>query len=256
MKTNAVIFDLDGTLAESKTMLDSKMGALLAQLLLKMPVAIMSGGSYTQFEKQLLGGIPQFANFHNLYLFPTSASQCYAWKDGKWEFLYNNPFTAEEREQVMTALHEALHETGFDVPPPQLWGEQIEDRGSQITWSALGQEAPVEMKKIWDPDRSKRMPIKDALSKRLTGFSIRVNAASSIDITREGMTKAYGIHQLAEILKIPIDSMLYVGDALFPGGNDEIVKTTGVPTQQVFGPAETARVIEKLIADAEGVPAE
>lgn len=256
MKIQAVIFDIDGTLTESKATMEPKMGALIAQLLLKMPVAIMSGGSYAQFQKQLFAGMPQFANYSNLYLFPTSASQCYVWKNGAWEYLYNNPFSNEERAAVLKALDESLKETGLDAPPPQLWGEQIEDRGSQITWSALGQQAPFEMKRVWDPDRSKRTPLEKALLRRLTGFSIRVNAATSIDITREGMTKAYGVHQFSQTLNIPIENMLYVGDALFPGGNDEIVKSTGIPTQQVFSPAETAKVIEKLISDAAAAPAE
>lgn len=243
-----VIFDLDGTLTESKAALTPSMGALLARLLLRMPVAIMSGGSYAQFEKQLLGGMPPDANFKNLYLFPTSAAQCYVWKDGTWQFLYNHALSAEERSLVLQALEESLRETGLDVPPPQLWGAQTEDRGSQITWSALGQEAPSEMKKVWDPDRKKRTPLQAALLKRLPDFSVRVNAMSSVDITRNGLTKAYGVRRLSESTGVPISDMLYVGDALFPGGNDEIVKETGIETRQVAGPAETAAVIEEMLS--------
>lgn len=250
MTTKALIFDLDGTLAESKSLLTPEMGALLARLLLKMPVAIMSGGSYAQFTKQFLGGMPPYANYNNLYLFPTSAAQCYVWKDHSWQYLYNNPFTDKERAQILKALSESLRETGLDAPPPQLWGEQTEDRGTEITWSALGQNAPMEVKRVWDPDRKKRYPLEVALLKRLPGFSIRMNATTSIDITRAGMTKAFGVRQFSEILKIPVEDMLYVGDALFPGGNDEIVKETGVPTQQVYGPRETAKVIERILLSA------
>lgn len=245
--TNALIFDLDGTLAESKAPLTPEMGALLARLLQKMPVAIMSGGSYAQFQKQLLDGMPANANFKNLYLFPTSAAQCYTFKDGEWQFLYNNPFTAEEKARVLQALADSLRETGLDKPPPQLWGEQIEDRGTQFTWSALGQQAPIGEKQIWDPDRKKRAPLQAALLARLSDFSVRVNATNSIDITRAGMTKAYGVRKLSEILVMPISEMLYVGDALFPGGNDEIVKETGIATQQVSGPAEAAAIIETFL---------
>src|SRR3989344_1240797 len=244
---HATIFDLDGTLTVSKSPLTSEMGATLARLLLKMPVAVMSGGSYTQFQKQFLGGMPPDAHFGNLYLFPTSAAQCYTWENGEWQLLYNNALTPEERSQVLGALAESLKETGLDEPPQQLWGEQIEDRGSQITWSALGQQAPVEIKTAWDQDRKKRMPLQAALLKRIPNFSVRANATSSIDITRTGITKAYGVRQLSEILHIPISDMLYVGDALFPGGNDEIVKESGIATQQVSGPAESDKVIEKVL---------
>lgn len=244
----AIIFDLDGTLAESKSPLRPEMGALLARLLAEMPVAIMSGGAYKQFEKQLLGGIPSGANFANLYLFPTSSAQCYAWRGGAWSTLYDNPFTPEERARVLMALDESLRETGLDRSPEQVWGEQTEDRGAQITWSALGQEAPIEAKRTWDPDRAKRAPLQAALLRRLPGFSVRVNAANSVDITREGMTKAYGVKKFSELLSMPIADMLYVGDALFPGGNDEIVKETGIATRQVAGPAETAEIIEEVLS--------
>jgi phosphomannomutase len=244
---HAIIFDLDGTLTESKAALTSDMGLTLARLLQKMPVAIMSGGSYAQFEKQLLPGMPEDANFRNLYLFPTSAAQCYTWQDGSWTVLYSNPLTPEEKSEIQRALADALHQTGLDVPPPQLWGEQLEDRGSQISWSALGQHAPFEAKKVWDPDRVKRLPVQAILLHTLPGFSVRVNATSTIDITRAGITKAYGVQKFSEILGTPIIEMLYVGDALFPGGNDEIVKETGIDTRQVEGPTETKEVIEEVL---------
>lgn len=245
--TKALIFDLDGTLTESKSALTPHTGTVLARLIARVPVAIMSGGSYAQYQKQLLEELPTDANLKNLYLFPTSAAQCYSWQDESWKFLYNNPFTPEEKSLVLTALHEALHTTGLDVPPPELWGEQVEDRGSQITWSALGQQAPSEAKQVWDPDRKKRTPVQEILLRLLPTFSIRTNAMSSIDITRAGMTKAYGVQKFSEILNMPITDMLYVGDALFPGGNDEIVKETGVATRQVSGPAETEKVIESIL---------
>ncbi|MDO8566827.1 MAG: HAD-IIB family hydrolase [bacterium] len=247
----AIIFDLDGTLTVSKSPLTKEVSGALARLLRAMSVAVMSGGSYAQFQKQFLSGMPSDAPYKNLYLFPTSAAQCYEWREGDWKLVYQNLFTPEERAKVLRALTEALRETGLDNPP-QRWGEQIEDRGSQITWSALGQQAPVEIKTAWDPDRKKRAPFQRALLKRLPDFSVRVNATSSIDITRPGITKAYGIRQLSDILHVPIGEMLYVGDALFPGGNDEIVKETGIETRSVTGPDETIEVIEKVIAEADG----
>ncbi|MHB0865625.1 MAG: HAD-IIB family hydrolase [Minisyncoccota bacterium] len=250
----AIIFDIDGTLTESKSPLTPSMGALLAELTARMPVAIMSGGSYAQFQKQLLGSIPESAKDENLYLFPTSGAQCYTKRDDTWQLVYDNPFTPEERSRVLEALTESLQETGLDQPPRELWGEQTEDRGSQITWSALGQEAPLAAKQVWDPDHKKRAPLQAALLARLPDFSVRANATNSIDITRTGMTKAYGVRQFSEIVHLPISAMLYVGDALFPGGNDEIVKETGIETRQVSGPAETADVIESVLRSDVNTP--
>ncbi|HUD02466.1 MAG TPA: HAD-IIB family hydrolase [Candidatus Paceibacterota bacterium] len=242
-----VAFDLDGTLAESKQPVTKEMGKLLAKLLHKMPVAVMSGGAYHQFEKQLLPALPSDAQFENLYLFPTSAGRCYMYKNSAWQTVYDHSFSEEEKATVLKALHEALVETGLDQPPPQLWGEQIEDRGAQISWSALGQQAPIEEKKKWDPDRKKRMPLRDAFLKRVSDFSVGVNATNTIDITRKGITKAYGIEQLSTMSGISINEMLYVGDALGEGGNDAVVIPTGVRTHEVSGPTETAALIEEIV---------
>lgn len=245
---NAITFDLDTTLTESKSNMTPEMGSLLMRLLQKMPVAVMSGGSYAQFQKQFMVGMPLGAHLKDLYLFPTSAAQCYTWKNGEWEAIYKNLLSPEEKTEILHALAESLKETGFDTPPPQLWGEQIEDRDSQITWSALGQQAPYDLKKAWDPNRKKRSPLQAALLKRLPSFSARVNATTSIDISKNDFTKAYGVRKFSEIVAVPISDMLYVGDALFPGGNDEIVKETGIETRQVSGPRETALVIEHILS--------
>ncbi len=246
-KPKLMAFDLDGTLAESKQRVTAEMGNLLAELTHKMPVAVLSGASFRQFETQLIPAIPSDANFKNFYLFPTNAGQCYVNENGTWKTAYDETFTALERERILHALAEALEESDLATPPPQIWGERIEDRGSQITFSGLGQQAPTEEKKKWDPTREKRLPLYRALAKKLPDFSIGLNAMSSVDITREGVTKAHGIRQLAKLTGITPSEMLYVGDALGEGGNDSVVIPTGVQTQEVFGPDETSKVIQDVL---------
>jgi len=243
-----VAFDLDGTLAESKQRVSSDMGELLSQLLKKMPVAVMSGAGFPQFERQFFPAFPADADFTNLYLFPDNAAQCFVYREGSWKPQYDNAFTPAEREHVLKALDEALVETGMRDVPIRVWGERIEDRGAEIVFSGLGQEAPPEEKRKWDPTREKRKPLYDALTKKLPEFAIGLNAMTSIDITRKGITKAYGIRRLAELSGVAIAEMLYVGDALDEGGNDAVVKETGVQTHAVFGPEETAGLINTFLA--------
>ena len=242
-----VAFDLDGTLAESKQRVSSDMGELLSQLLKKMPVAVMSGAGFPQFERQFFPAFPADADFKNLYLFPDNAAQCFVYRAGVWKPQYDNAFTPAEREHVLKALDEALVETGMHDVPIRVWGERIEDRGAEIVFSGLGQEAPPEEKRKWDPTREKRKPLYDVLVKKLPEFAIGLNAMTSIDITRKGITKAYGVRRLAELTGVAIAEMLYVGDALDEGGNDAVVKETGVQTHAVFGPEETAELINTLL---------
>ncbi len=129
-----------------------------------------------------------------------------------------------------------------------LQGETIEDRGSQVTLSALGQEAPREEKAKWDPDFSKRRQLKAILDPDLPEFTVRMGGTTSIDITRHGIDKGYGIRKLRDELDIAIHEMIFVGDAIFPGGNDYPAKKAGVVSIEVEDPDETKRVIEAVLA--------
>jgi hydroxymethylpyrimidine pyrophosphatase-like HAD family hydrolase len=132
--------------------------------------------------------------------------------------------------------------------PERTWGPQIEDRGSQITFSALGQQAPLEEKECWDPDFAKRKLIQTDLQKRLPHFSIKLGGATSIDITRAGVDKAYGLRKLSKISGIALDSMMFIGDAIFPGGNDYPAKELGLDTVNVRAPEETHSVVSAILA--------
>ncbi|MBI2004807.1 HAD-IIB family hydrolase [Patescibacteria group bacterium] len=244
-----VVFDLDGTLVESKQPMSAQMGELVGELLQMMPVAVMSGAAFHQFERQFLPALPEQARFERLYLFPTNAAVCYIHKDGGWQTAYDHSLTIIEKSRILQALKEARAETGLAVVPEYnpKWGEQEEDRGTQITFSALGQRAPVGEKKRWDPTKEKRLPLYKALVRRLPDFSVGLNATTSIDITRKGISKAYGVRRLIEMTDISVSEMLYIGDALKEGGNDAVVKETGIRTQEVFGPEEAAIIIQDLL---------
>ncbi len=239
-----IIFDLDGTLAVSKSAIDDDMAALIARLLMKKKVAVISGGAYSQFQDQFLSRITCGpAQLSNLFLLPTSGSRLYAWQDG-WREQYALDFSAADKEKIISRLNEALSSERY-IAPKEIYGEAIEDRGSQITFSALGQNAPLELKEAWDPDKRKRNQITDILRKELPEFDIHIGGTTSIDITLKGVDKAYGIAKLSEFLSVPISRMLFVGDAIFPGGNDYPAKAAGVDCIQVSGPEETKKVISE-----------
>jgi phosphomannomutase len=240
-----IVFDLDGTLAESKSPLDAEMSTLLSALLGSVKVAVISGGNWPQFEKQLLSNLPHDEHLKNLSLLPTCGTKFYKYKLG-WEKLYSEDFTEEEKEKIIGSLKKAIGLSGFKAE--RVWGEPIEDRGSQITFSALGQQAPLEEKKKWDPDFTKRKKIKAVLEKLIPAFSVRLGGTTSVDVTRPGIDKAYGIRKLRELLGITIKEMIFIGDALFPGGNDYPAKEAGVVSIQVRDPNETKRVIEAIVA--------
>jgi hypothetical protein len=245
MVKKLIVFDLDGTLAASKSSLDAEMSSLLHDLLGVVKVAVISGGAWLQFEKQVLSNLPQDERLARLSILPTCGTQFFQYT-GEWKRLYAEDFTADEKEKIVSSLNKAVGTAGF--PVEKTWGETIEDRGSQLTYSALGQQAPLKEKEKWDSDFAKRKKIKAILDTLIPEFSVRLGGATSIDVTKPGIDKAYGIKKLQETLGISVKEMIYVGDALFVGGNDYPAEQAGVISIPVRGPAETKRVIEAIIA--------
>ena len=240
-----VVFDLDGTLAQSKSSLDAGMAALFEKLLGVIKAAVISGGNWPQFQKQVLSHLANDGHLMNLSLLPTCGTQFYKY-ESEWKKIYAEDFTNEQINKIISSLQQAIEQSGLKAI--KTWGEVIEDRGSQITFSALGQEAPLDEKVKWDPDFTKRKKIKSILDPLIPDFSVRLGGSTSIDVTKPGIDKAYGIRKLRDILGIAIEEMIFVGDALFPGGNDYPAEEAGVLSIRVRDPDETKRVIETIIA--------
>lgn len=240
-----IVFDLDGTLAESKSSLDAEMSVLLAELISIVKVAVISGGAWPQFEKQVLANLPHDERLKNLSLLPTCGTKFFRY-EGAWQELYSEDFTADEKVKIIGSLKKALELADFNTA--SIRGTLIEDRGSQITFSALGQQAPLEEKKKWDPDFSKRKKIKAILDPFIPDFSVSMGGATSIDVTKHGIDKGYGIRKLRDVLGIGIEEMIFIGDALFPGGNDYPAQEAGAVSIRVRDSTETKRVAETIIA--------
>jgi HAD superfamily hydrolase (TIGR01484 family) len=236
-----IVFDLDGTLAPSKSSLAPQTAGLLGII----KVAVISGGAWTQFERQLLTDLPKDSLLANLSLLPTCGTKFFQY-DEKWTELYSEDLTPEQKSKIIDSLDKAAGEAGYRAE--KIWGKVIEDRGSQVTFSALGQQAPLEEKEGWDPEFSKRKKITAILGTLIPEFSVRMGGATSIDVTKPGIDKAYGIGKLRDTLHLSLKEMVYIGDALFPGGNDYPAEEAGVVSIPVKGPEDTDVVIKTILA--------
>jgi len=252
-----IAFDLDDTLAPSKSQLDPRMGQALARLLAVVPVCVISGGQFAQFESQLIAGLEASASaqqaafgFGRLHLMPTCGTQYYRWEDAEWRRQYAEALSDDERHNAIAVAEEEARRLGFWEPANKgvrLWGRVIEDRGTQITFSALGQEAPVEVKKAWDPTNEKKNALAAAVAKRLPGLEVRSGGSTSIDITAKGIDKAYGMRKLTQLSGIPLEQMAFVGDRLDREGNDYPVLALGVRSVAVESWEETLEQIERFL---------
>lgn len=241
-----IAFDMDGTLALSKWQMDNEMVELFKKLLSKYKVWIISGWDYSQFQKQV---IPFLGNdekiLSNLYLCPTCSTKMYLYEKWEWIKKYSLDFTSEEKDYIMKVFNQAIDD--LELRPIQTWGELVEDRGTQITYSALGQQAPLEAKHTWDMDAEKRKRIRNYLLKDLQNYNILIGWATSIDITRAGVDKAYGVRKLSEVSWVLLDEIIFVWDAVFPGWNDYPPLEIGVTSKKVFTVEDTKRYIEMLV---------
>lgn len=242
-----IVFDLDGTLAASKSAITPEMSDLMGKLLGKFVVCVISGGKYEQFQEQFLTNLNVPADMlPNLHLMPTCGTRYFRYEDGGWKQIYAEELLEPDRVRIAAVLTAGAKELG--LWEDKTWGDIIEDRGTQVTFSALGQHAPVDAKHAWDPDRSKKEALRDYAAARLPQFEVRTGGSTSVDITTKGIDKAYGMHKLQDALSIKPEEILFIGDALDPNGNDYPVKAAGIDTIAVKNETETAELIKKIIA--------
>jgi phosphomannomutase len=237
-----IAFDLDDTLAPSKTPINAQMASLLSELLLRVDVCIISGGNFAQFSSQVVANLPPMSNeqLSRLHLMPTCGTQYYRYGVG-WDQVYAENLTEDEKSRAMEAVEKSARHLGYWES--QTWGPILEDRGSQVTFSALGQAAPVDVKLAWDGDGRKKSALREAVQVLLPDLEVRSGGSTSVDITRRGIDKAYGMSQLSKITGIPYQSMLFIGDRLDPDGNDFPVVALGIPTHAVSGWEDTANFL-------------
>ncbi|HET9658150.1 MAG TPA: HAD-IIB family hydrolase [Kineosporiaceae bacterium] len=254
-RPRAVVFDLDDTLAPSKSTINPRMAALLVQLLARVEVCIISGGRFEQFDSQVLRHLEAGEDLlTRLHLMPTCGTRYLSWGDGAWQEIYAEDLDEDEKSRVIQVLREGAQALG--LWEEHTWGDVIEDRGSQITFSALGQQAPLAAKAAWDPDGRKKTALREHAARLLPDLEVRSGGSTSVDITRKGIDKAYGIEKLVEQLDTTRAGLLFIGDRLDRDGNDYPVLAAGVACVAVSGWEETADLVGRIVAWLDGGLAE
>lgn len=248
MTKKVISFDLDDTLAVAKSPISDRMGELLVQLLEKYDVCIISGGSFKQFTIQVVDRLKASSRaLTRLHLMPTCGTKYYCFDESskEWKMQYNNALSDDQKKLIIKVLEDSAKELGLWEANP--YGEIIEDRDSQITFSALGQKAPAEPKYAWDPTGEKKLKLRDCVAKTLLDFEVRTGGTTSVDVTMPGVDKAYGMRKLIEELHISKENVLFIGDKLQEGGNDYPVKAMGIDTIEVQRWEDTALVLEGIL---------
>jgi len=243
-----IAFDIDDTLAVSKKPITPEMAELLEKLLEDYEVCVISGGIFSVHKKQIidpLAGVPE-DKLCKLHVLSTCGTQYFKLdQSGEWNTIYKQPIPPEDRKKIAEVLESCARELGLWCENPT--GEIIEDRETQVTFSALGQEATAEDKYAWDPDHTKKYSLRDLCQARMPAYEFRAGGTTSIDVTVKGIDKAFGMKQLMEQNDLEKSDILFIGDNIKPGGNDYPVKEMGIDTIAVEKWEDTAAEIEKII---------
>lgn len=247
-----IAFDLDDTLAVTKLPIEPEMASLLEALVKRYQICVITGGTYVQLQANLIATLnlpPELlTKFHLIAL---NGAHYYSF-DGtniEWKherFIQDIPLL--ERKKIIAVLREAAMELGYWEASSH--GEIIEDRGSQITFSALGQQAPPDKKYSWDPDRFKRTRLHERVSKELPNYEVNINGNTTIDVTAQGEDKGLGMERLLDMLSISKAEVLFIGDQLQETGNDYPIKAAGIECIAVNGWHETADIVQGILDGA------
>lgn len=249
MTKKLIAFDLDDTLAISKSAISDRMSELFTKLLDHYHLCIISGGKIEQFHMQVvdrLDATPE--QLSHLHLMPTCGTRYYRYDvtNESWKLQYAEDLTPEQKKQIVEVLERSAKDEGLWVDEP--YGELIEDRNSQITYSVLGQEAPADVKYAWaEKNAEAKLKLRELVAERLPDLEVRLGGTTSVDVTRIGIDKAYGIQKLMDELNIGTDEILFFGDKLQEGGNDYPVKALGVDSIEVGKWEDTAFALEGIL---------
>lgn len=258
-----IAFDQDDTINITKLPMDREMAELFRQLLEKFQVCVISGSDWEVMKRndiEPLENLGVKVNFENYFILPTTGTQFWSFsgeskiellegeiKEGRWRRKYAHFLTRNQIELIHAEMEAAVRTLGYWCENPE--GEIIENRGSQVTYSALGQWATPKDKHDWDEDMSKRKAIISRIKPRLSSIGVQVNigGATSIDVTLPGIDKSYGMTQLIKQNSIKKEEILFIGDKLQPGGNDYSVKEFGIDTIEVNNCKDTKWVIKGIL---------
>lgn len=238
-------FDLDGTITKSRSPITEEMADLLLKLTAKgADVIIVSGAEkeriYTQVGRVIEEVFVMAQNGNNTY----ESSGRKLW-DNKlnWIQKYNILNLCEFFQRI---------KVGTDSDDIDL----VEDRGSQISFSFVGHNAPLDVKKEWDPSGDKRKEIlNDSMFEiwlddiKESGVNWAIGGTTCIDFYISN--KGENIDKLIKEMNWEKGECVYVGDALFKGGNDETVVGV-IETIKVKDDIECESIVKKFIKEYVG----
>lgn len=232
-----IFFDLDNTLTRSRTPVTPSMAKLLVQLAKGHEVFVVSGANAKQIALQL--GPKLKGKYWSM---GQNGNACFR---PNGELVWENKMNWLEKYEVFAYAHKIFSAKLF---PHKDKYDLLEDRGCQISYSFIGHHEDVSQKEKFDPDHKKRAMVLKKFPFKSKTVEVKIAGTTCFDFFIKGSNKGSNIKMLYETMGWKKDECLYVGDALFKGGNDESVIGI-IPTKEVRNPLDTEEVIKSIITE-------
>lgn len=215
----AIITDVDDTICPSTKPASKEMVYQIERLVdAGLIFSFISGGTVKQIADQLgevtreihiLGG----SGTHYIKKIPLTPSLF------KFEEIYKYTLLHDQKVEILNAFEKLIEK--FDIKTLTTKDDQLQDRDTQITLSALGRHAPDHLKRAFDPTGEKRIRWIEYLESILEyDYDIRIGGTTSIDVNMKGSDKRAGIKAFLDANNLRHDDAVFFGDKIFPGGND------------------------------------
>ncbi len=230
-----IFFDLDNTLTRSRSPITPSMAKLLRRLAKSHDVIVVSGADKEQIARQLGTGMKR------RYISMGQNGNACILPDGTP--LWEKRMGWMARAEVYAYALRIYQKTAFMPKDAQ---DLISDRGCQISYSCIGHHEAVAKKEAFDPDSKIRLALLKKFPFQSDTVDVRIGGTTCLDFFLKGSHKGSNIATLLSTMKWKKSECLYVGDCLFPGGNDETVIGV-IPTQSVSSPQDTEQVISHLL---------
>ena len=236
-----IIADVDDTICDSCQVISEEMAEQIARMIQGgYQFAFISGTKSQDLQNMISSRLKE-----KHHLLATTGTNYVIVEGDAVKVAYNYSFSPEEKREVIASLRKLVLQ--FNVKSLTTEEDQLQDRDSQITLSAIGRNAPSDLKAAYDPDGAKRKGWIKFLKEYLdeNKYDIKIGGTTSIDVTRKGLDKEWGIKAFAQHHNISLDNILFFGDKLHPEGND-FPATKIVDCIAVKSPKDTLQQLRAL----------
>lgn len=240
MNPKHFFFDVDKTLTPSRSLMLEAHRSFFERLCNAYDVIAVSGAKESQIRAQ----IPSM--FDGQYFILAQNGNHAVDKSGAT--LWKEELDDAQTKAITAFIETIRAELAIKVKDEQ---DLVENRGSQISYSLIGHHEDLEKKYAFDPGAKLRLDIlerhaADVEKLKESGVEVKTGGTTTFDFFPWGKNKGYNVARLIEHCGWKKEECVYVGDALFPGGNDETVIGV-IPTRAIQDHNETFAYIGSIL---------